>query len=329
MLKIKLNKFRTICILSLFTCASLFAGITALAQENDEAALQALKQGLESSWSQPEKNQKQEVKDDHKSLLEKEEQALLKKLEGKADSNNQHTEDKVESLADQGLIEADVIPENKPPAEKINTEVIKQAAAVPVTAKVNEPEKSDLEKAAAKTTKINQAQNRKIADLEARLREKSRELEETRSRLVLAETQVERLSSIIEKSNKQQLASYLDQPSAKSASTESNILQKPARVTQAVSSVNKSAGNEDTLVGVVSATKAYLRSGPSTNDSPIMTVSKGTRLVVETRSGGWYRVITPTGSRAWVSTEMLKFGPGAEAGSGSSVRISGYDQKQR
>ena len=139
--------------------------------------------------------------------------------------------------------------------------------------------------------------------------------------MLLAETQVERLSSIIDRINKQKVAGFLSgtEPAPKAK-------ESTAKVTQAVSSVSVPAKPDDTLIGIVSASKAHLRSGPSTNDSPIMSVSKGTRLVVETRSKDWYRVITPTGTRAWIAASMLKFGPGAVAASGSAVKISSYEE---
>jgi hypothetical protein len=39
-----------------------------------------------------------------------------------------------------------------------------------------------------------------------------------------------------------------------------------------------------------------------------MTVAQGTRLAIEMQNGDWYRVIAPSGARAWVSRDVLDIG---------------------
>lgn len=168
---------------------------------------------------------------------------------------------------------------------------------------------------------------KKMADLQRRLDEKARELDETRNRLVIAETQVERLSGIVEQQNKNKLAGYLGNNSAPQPSSNARYAAQTNQAAPRVNPVSSSRPSEESLVGIVTAQKAFLRSGPSKDDSPIMSVSKGTRLVVETRNDEWYRVITPTGGRAWIATQMLNFGPGAEPGSDSALRIGGYEKR--
>ncbi len=58
-------------------------------------------------------------------------------------------------------------------------------------------------------------------------------------------------------------------------------------------------------VVIVRANKAYLRSAPGRDNSPIMDVQRGTRLTVETEEGDWLRVIAPTGARAYIQTELV------------------------
>ena len=59
------------------------------------------------------------------------------------------------------------------------------------------------------------------------------------------------------------------------------------------------------LVVTVRASSAYLRTGPSKEDSPLMTVARGTKLAVETKRGDWFRVIAPNGERTWISKDVI------------------------
>ena len=78
-------------------------------------------------------------------------------------------------------------------------------------------------------------------------------------------------------------------------------------------------------VAEVAVKKAYLRSGPGPDNAPLMSVAQGARLVIETRQGEWYRVISPQGSRAWIHSSVIAFG-GEPGGSPSrTLRIKGYD----
>ncbi len=152
-------------------------------------------------------------------------------------------------------------------------------------------------------------------------RELSKELEETRNRLIIAETQVERLSSVIEERNRTNLSRY--SPPVKKQTTS---VQTPSKTYQAPRPANNQRqpaqqnqqpqaekASDEMPVATVISDKAHLRTGPGKDNSPLMTVSRGTRLAVETRSGEWFRVISPTGARAWVSSDVLSFG-GSPAG---------------
>ena len=52
--------------------------------------------------------------------------------------------------------------------------------------------------------------------------------------------------------------------------------------------------------------KAFLRAGPGEEHSPLMEVQGGTRLTVEARVGEWYRVISPTGTRAFIRGDVVQ-----------------------
>ncbi|MCB0358086.1 MAG: SH3 domain-containing protein [Bdellovibrionales bacterium] len=61
----------------------------------------------------------------------------------------------------------------------------------------------------------------------------------------------------------------------------------------------------DVLIAEVTAAKVNLRSGPGTEHSPVMQVKRGARLTIESKRGDWYRVLTPTGSRAYVHADVI------------------------
>jgi uncharacterized protein YgiM (DUF1202 family) len=74
-------------------------------------------------------------------------------------------------------------------------------------------------------------------------------------------------------------------------------------------------------IATIVADKAKLRAGPGSEHSEIMSVTKGTRLAVETKKGQWYRVMAPTGQRAWISGDVISFGPDAYSRSGRVLQI--------
>ena len=156
-----------------------------------------------------------------------------------------------------------------------------------------------------------------LAEKERRIESLSRELSTLRNRLLLAETEVERLSAIIDERNKKQYSSITSPRSPVAPSryqpTSSSLAQHRAAPAAAPE-------QQDMQVITVRAEKAHLRTGPGEENSPLMTVSRGTRLAVETRSGDWYRVISPAGTRAWVSAGVVTFGDQAP---GNASRIAG------
>jgi SH3-like domain-containing protein len=73
--------------------------------------------------------------------------------------------------------------------------------------------------------------------------------------------------------------------------------------------INKLSYNQSDLrIVKVTVHKANLRAGPGFEHSPLMIVSKDSRLVVESKQGDWYRIITPTGSRAWIYSDIVSLG---------------------
>ena len=152
----------------------------------------------------------------------------------------------------------------------------------------------------------NAALEKELHEAKSRINDLLSELDTTRNRLMIAETQVERLSSIIDSSSTQSRNSA---GTATTSNTDARAAGSMARSNPAQQrhSVNAPSSSPDMQIAVVIADKVHLRTGPGKENSPLMAVTKGTRLAVETKNGGWYRVIAPTGARAWVSEETISF----------------------
>src|SRR5262249_27655693 len=149
-------------------------------------------------------------------------------------------------------------------------------------------------------------------------------------RLLVAETQVERLSRIIEQRNESVVSRYLpDGPQRNQGSpAQAAAPAQPAKASLPFPNLPPPPANQpnqapaprippsvqgeaDMPIAPVVLDKASLRTGPGKDNSPLMAVAKNTRLAVETRQGAWYRVIAPTGARAWVAADAIGFGPRA------------------
>lgn len=158
--------------------------------------------------------------------------------------------------------------------------------------------------------------NRKLSQSQKKLSDSQRDLKESKDRLMMAEAEIQRLSQMLERRSMDGLAKgRVSLPVAASAPV----------VRPAVSVAPKQV--EDLPVATVVVEKANLRTGPGTENSSLMSVSRGTRLVVETRNGSWYRVFAPNGARAWVTGDVLSFTPNtpSESGIGSALRVRAYD----
>ena len=179
---------------------------------------------------------------------------------------------------------------------------------------------SAIESNLASLRKTNVALEGQLKSAKGRSASLQKELEEAKDRLMIAEAEVERLSGLMKTRSQQTLTSLGATPTVQTQARIAN----PAPVA-AVKRVEQPKIADDVLIGTVIAEKANLRTGPGKDNSPFMTVGRGSRLTVETRNGDWYRVITPTGTRAWVASEVLAFGDTNHSGPSGAVRIRGFD----
>ncbi len=147
---------------------------------------------------------------------------------------------------------------------------------------------------------------KKLKEKEQRVDVLEHELDQLRNRLIVAETERERLSKQLDSSHYQNIVG------GSSALRLQQQVQPPARKAAVQPARNLPApqpvAEPDLPIVTVTADKAALRTGPGLENSPLLHVSKGTTLTVETRNGNWYRVNTPQGTRAWISGDIVKFG---------------------
>lgn len=143
-------------------------------------------------------------------------------------------------------------------------------------------------------------------------------LQEAKRRLLMAETELERLSTIIQRRNSNSAPRQVFDH--KKTGPNQNIGEN--RVKSPAHPENQKV---DMPVATVMADNANLRVGPGESHSALMSVTKGTRLIVEKRQKDWYRVISPTGGRAWISSSVVAFGRDPFSSPSRTVKIQGFD----
>lgn len=190
-----------------------------------------------------------------------------------------------------------------------------------------ESQNSAQKKTISGLKETNESLAHKVQSADQRYAELKQRYDETQNRLMVAETEIERLSSMLDARNKSNLSRLLGDREKKIAESALPIAAKASLASRAVDvTAGPTDSPSDVSIATVIADKVNLRTGPGKDNSPLMAVSKGTRLVVETRSGSWLRVVAPTGTRAWISSDVVDFGPGGTTSGGErTVRIRGYD----
>lgn len=150
----------------------------------------------------------------------------------------------------------------------------------------------------------------KAQDKATRITEVENALIKAKNDLLLKETEIRMLSG----GNSRASGGTLDSPSIlpEPSAANSAISSKPSMrdLAARITPIDKVAGPDtsgaDVLVVEVIAKKVNLRSGPGNEHAPLMQVQAGTQLTVESKEGDWYRVLTPTGSRAYIRTDVVR-----------------------
>lgn len=275
--------------------------------------------------------EKKDIIKDDLSDLENEERRILEKLNILKTNQNANTQDVDKEASNllkntnEKLKNVEVKKVDTPTPTPKNTNTLKPTT---VPTKKQENQKylpvTSIAPTAKPTPLIKQnvceSKEKELAQAYSKINELSKELENKKRQLILVETEVERLSEVIERRNRAELGLKRNEQ----ANSNNSSKQSPVVIKRYNS--EPETNFTDMPVAIVVVNKANLRAGPSFKDSPLLEVSKGTRLVVETRQGSWYRVMAPNGKRAWVSSDVVNFGPTSNANPSYTTRIKGYSQ---
>lgn len=194
------------------------------------------------------------------------------------------------------------------PSNEIKVEVKKVSEETSVKPALEEKKPNAVVQVAEKKPDQAPSQAEKdLANAKAKIAKLSKELDETRSRLIIAETEVERLNASIEQRNRESLRAM-------------NVTSNPPRARINPAEIEPLHTDEAPVIGekmtsaipvaTVIVQKLSLKVGPSASSSTLMHVNEGTRLPIEGSQGSWYRVVAPSGARAWIPSAGVTIGGG-------------------
>ena len=252
--------------------------------------------------------------------LEKEVQSLLKKAEGEGASQQVL----VETLQKQNKALSDELSKLK--AERVKLEegeiasLKRQISRAFEEVKVCKAAQEQSEKQLEKVPEL----ARRFSDLKEELANKSSETKNCLDQLEQSSELLSKLAVIKKKQVSEEnenlmaetAAQLLDEPpvvqpkASKKArgrlkAKKSSAMNLSPALAAAVSAKQPAPAADVMIVEAVKK-KINLRSGPGREHSPLMQVRRGTRLTVESREGDWFRVVAPTGGRAYVRSDVVK-----------------------
>jgi hypothetical protein len=160
---------------------------------------------------------------------------------------------------------------------------------------------------------------------------------ELEQRVTVAESQVALLSDELEKTQRklsqreEQLAhsqgvrGYVsgDEASGSIVSKEYETFTVPSEDEKVIEA--KQVSPEPLPMARVTKDKTPLRIGPGSKEASLLPLSKNSVVAIEHRTGTWYRVVTSSGRRGWVSGQVLVFDLSNFPGSTDQVRA--YDPR--
>jgi hypothetical protein len=127
-----------------------------------------------------------------------------------------------------------------------------------------------------------------IEALKLKAKTELKEVDDLRVKLMVAETQVERLNKIIEECSERGDRNF----SYKSGAQE----------------ITPRDGTSHSMYATVIGNSITPRTGPGNSFAPISSLRRGQRVPVENRQGDWYKVRLPSGAFAWVHSALIKIG---------------------
>ena len=223
-------------------------------------------------------------------------------------------------------------------AEVVVKEAGKSAGAEPARAAVNISKVSPA-KTAPKPERTIVDRSAEVAQLQRDLSQERRqnselssELDKTRARLMTAETEVDRLSALLEGQDRRSAERF--SPGVARAPQRSNNTRDSSQISSGAASIAPAnapqvgLGGELSIV-TVAVEKAVARTAASRDSSPLMALNRGTKLIVESRSGEWLRVLTPAGVRVWVTADSVASGQAAvNRETAKSVAADAFGQQE-
>lgn len=167
---------------------------------------------------------------------------------------------------------------------------------------------------------------KKLSASELHVKDLEQQLSEAKSRLIAAEVEINRLSNLEGSAARAKFKTSANEPARGAGYQDAQGTGAPRIQMPPGEDARALAPKTDLHVATVVVEKADLRLGPGKNNSALMSLRKGSRLMVEERQGEWYRVYAPNGERAWIHSSLVRFGDGAASlNDGSSVKIRGFD----
>lgn len=186
-------------------------------------------------------------------------------------------------------------------------------------------------------TQVDSAASDKLLIAESQVKILSRELETTRQSLRSAERRIDELSDLVQSTYSQGDSAKRDEPilpeffdgedaelPRADDGARASLAPRPSLRGQPLPAAWNGATTAE--IATISADRAPVRVGPNRNESTIFTLDRFHQVRIELRSGEWYRIITNSGSRGWISGQALTFG-NVDSDPNSSVRIRGYNSK--
>lgn len=185
-----------------------------------------------------------------------------------------------------------------------------------LTIQISNLEKSNI----ALTAKLQQyeEENGRLKEELARTKDKAKtelqKVDDLHVRLMVSETQVERLNKIIEDLG--------------GASPGLKRKFNPG-ATQKTRYPSVKGTAESPLYATVTALRANIRTGPGLANTQLMTLERGEQVLVESKQGEWYKVLLNNGMRAWVNASVVRIGSERKQNSVTSrePRLDDVDQE--
>jgi hypothetical protein len=175
-------------------------------------------------------------------------------------------------------------------------------------------------------TKVSAEQRLSIAESQVTIL--SRELETSRRGLRSAEKRIEELSDLVKGRAQSPRAIHNDFSYGSDRESLRNIRSShtvPLDESEEEVQLEPTIRSHSSSRASITASKAAVRTGPSKSESMLFLLPAGSQVIIDRRSGEWYRVVTDSGARGWIFGQSLLFDDGVPAG--SAVRVKAVRSK--